>query len=174
MGFFCNESYFSIKIILFYMVERACFGAGGFWSMQLKFDSLKGVLKSKVGFMGGQTDEPTYNDVQLGRTGHAEVVYLEFDPKEVTYSELVDFFFSLHDPSQKMKQGVAIKNQHRSIVFYYSEAQHEIALSKFMELQRGDKYKDDLVTEIIPRMKFWPAEPHHQKYLNKMGLGKSN
>lgn len=152
------------------MVEKACFAAGCFWGVQYRFDSLKGVLKTSVGFMGGCKDEPNYKEVSNEKTGHAEVVYIEFDPEQVSYAELVDLFFSQHDPTQKNRQGFDIGSQYRSSIFYYSEKQHDIALKKFMTLQRSGRYKDDLVTEILPSMKFWPAEPHHQKYLAKKGI----
>ncbi len=150
--------------------EKACFGAGCFWGVQSRFDAVKGVLKSSVGYMGGQKDEPLYKEVCSGSTGHAEVLYLEFDSQIVSYSELVDLFFNLHDPTQKNRQGVDIGSQYRSVIFYYNEAQHEVALKKFMGLQRSERYKEDLVTEIIPNQKFWPAEAYHQKYLAKLGV----
>ena len=168
--FYCCERYFSVKCFVFLMAQRACFGAGCFWGVQSRFDAVKGVLKTLVGYMGGQVDEPSYKQVCSDNTGHAEVVYIEFDPAQVSYAELVDLFFSLHDPTQKNRQGVDIGSQYRSVIFYYSEAQHEVALKKFMELQRSDKYKDDLVTEILPDARFWQAEPYHQKYLEKKGL----
>ena len=152
------------------LFEMACFGAGCFWGIQYKFDQLKGVIKTEVGYMGGQKDEPSYKEVCSDTTGHAEVVRVEFDPKIVSYGELVDLFFSLHNPTQRNRQGVDIGSQYRSVIFYYSEAQHEIALKKFMDLQRSDKYGDDLVTEIIPDLKFWVAEKYHQKYLENKGI----
>ena len=151
-------------------IEIACFGAGCFWGVQYKFDRLDGVLKTTAGYMGGQKDEPSYNDVCSDKTGHAEVVRVEFDSNIVTYSELVDLFFSLHNPTQRNRQGMNIGSQYRSIIFYYSEAQHEVALKKFMDLQRSERYKDDLATEILPDSKFWMAESYHQKYLEKKGI----
>ena len=152
-------------------IAQACFGAGCFWGVQLRFDQLEGVLKTSVGYMGGQKDDPSYQEVCSDRTGHAEVVFVEYDSSKVSYESLLDLFFSLHDPTQKNRQGVDIGSQYRSVIFYFDEKQHEVAMQKFMQLQRSGKYGDDLVTEIIPAMKFWPAEEYHQKYLEKKGLG---
>ena len=156
--------------------ELATFGAGCFWHVQHAFDQIPGV-KTTVGYMGGEEAQKqySYEEVCSGRTGHAEVVQIEFDPKKIPYSELLKVFWKGHDPTQLNRQGLDIGKQYRSVIFYHNEAQKKIALaSKRAEQQKLDRrrklFKKKIVTEIKAAGKFYKAEAYHQKYLEKRGL----
>ena len=141
---------------------KATFGAGCFWSVQDSFDKIKGVSSSLVGFMGGLTKNPTYNDVCSGVTSHSEVVTLEFDSKVVSYDELLKVFFSIHDPAQLNKP------QYKSVIFYHNESQRVKAVTFKNDLiKKGVK----IVTEIMPASAFYKAEEYHQKYYKKNNGG---
>lgn len=146
-------------------MERATFGAGCFWGVQLTFDRMPGVLRTQVGYCGGRRANPTYEQVCSDATGHAEVVDIEFDPAVISYAALLDAFFKLHDPTQMNRQGPDIGSQYRSVVFYHSEAQRLLAEAAKTAL----RLLRPVVTAIEPAQPFWPAEPYHQKYLEKRG-----
>ena len=149
--------------------ESATFAAGCFWGVQAKFDKIKGVLSSSVGYTGGTVKNPTYEQVCTHTTGHAEVVQVEFDPTVVTYAQLVDTFFGLHDPTQLNRQGPDVGTNYRSAIFYHSPAQKAIAEVAKQKLNAEGKYAGRVVTEIVPAVEFYPAEDYHQKYLQKIG-----
>lgn len=149
-------------------LETAAFGAGCFWGVEQAFSEFKGVVETSVGFMGGHDENPSYELVCSGRTGHAEVVQVKFDSKIVSYRELVDFFWTIHDPTQLNKQGLDFGEQYRSVIFYYSEEQKKIAVESLEKIR--SKFNKPVVTEIIPANGFNKAEEYHQKYLQKRGL----
>jgi len=148
-------------------MEKATFGAGCFWGVEVAFANIPGVTATAVGYEGGQTHAPTYHDVCTDATGHAEVVEVDFDPSRVTFGQLLDAFFSLHDPTQGPDWGT----QYRSSVFYHSEAQKDEAEAKIAELNGSGKFAPKkVVTKIEPAQTFWRAEDYHQRYLEKRGL----
>jgi len=151
-------------------MEKAAFAAGCFWSIEEAFRVLKGVKKTSVGYMGGKTKNPSYEEVCSGRTGHAEAVLVEYDSKIISYEKLLEVFWSIHNPTTKNRQGFDIGSQYRSIIFYFSEGQKKIALKSKKELNKSGKYWKPVVTEIIKASAFYKAEDHHQKYLMKKGL----
>lgn len=151
--------------------KKAAFGAGCFWGVEETFRTTKGVLSTAVGYMGGHTDEPTYQDVCSGQTGHAETVEVTYDPSVVSYEELLNVFWNVHDPTTLNRQGPDIGEQYRSIIFYYDEEQAKTARASKEKLQRSGIYSRDIVTEIVPAKKFefYMAEDYHQQYLKKRG-----
>lgn len=149
--------------------QRATFGAGCFWCVELTFSKINGVLSTQVGYMGGTTDRPTYQDVCTDRTGHAEVVELEFDPSVVTYSQLVDAFWSMHDPTTLNRQGPDVGTQYRSVIFYHTPEQRAEAEASKKKAEASGMFNAPIVTEIAPAGTFWKAEEYHQKYLEKRG-----
>jgi peptide-methionine (S)-S-oxide reductase len=148
--------------------EKATFGSGCFWHVEEIFRKTKGVISTSVGFMGGELKNPNYKDVCSGKTGHAEVVNLEFDSKKVSYKELLDVFWKIHDPTQLNRQGPDIGSQYRSVIFYHNQNQKEEAIKSKKKRQKDHENK--IVTEIEPASEFWKAEEYHQKYLKKQGL----
>ncbi len=150
-------------------LETAAFGAGCFWGVEDAFMGLKGVKETAVGFMGGNKENPTYGEVCGGETGHAETVQVKFDPEEVSYEELLDKFWQMHDPTQVDMQGPDIGSQYRSVIFYYSERQKKLAEESKEALEASGKAGGKVATQIVPAGKFWKAEEHHQKYLQKHG-----
>jgi len=151
-------------------MEIATFGAGCFWGVQLSYDKIKGVNKTIVGFMGGNIRNPTYKQVCTGKTGHIEVIKIEFDSKIVTYDELLNVFWKIHDPTQINKQGFDIGSQYKSIIFYNSLEQKKIAEESKNKLEKSNIYTKNIKTEIKPISFFYLAEEYHQKYLKKNGL----
>ena len=151
-------------------LETVTFGAGCFWGVEDAFVKIKGVVKTEVGFMGGKTKNPTYKEVCTDKTGHAEVVHLKFDPKKVSYEELLNIFWGIHDPTQKNRQGPDAGTQYRSVIFYYNEKQKELAEKSREELGKSGKYTSPIVTEIVPASEFYRAEEYHQKYHQKQGI----
>lgn len=149
--------------------NRATFGAGCFWGVQVAFDVVKGVISTQVGYMGGTTEHPTYRDVCTDRTGHAEVVEVEYDPAQVSYSQLLEVFWNIHDPTTPGRQGVDVGTQYRSVIFYHNEEQRQAAETMKERLQASGRFKRPIVTEIVPATSFWRAEDHHQKYHEKRG-----
>lgn len=150
--------------------EKATFGAGCFWGVEAAFARLPGVLSTAVGFEGGTMDRPTYRDVCTDQTGHAEVVELDFDPEKVSYNELLDAFFDLHDPTTMNRQGPDWGTQYRSVVFYHSPEQEQAAREKIEQLTAAGRYKPKrIVTQVVPAQTFWRAEDYHQRYLEKRG-----
>ncbi len=152
-------------------MEKATFGAGCFWGVEVAFANIPGVTATAVGYEGGKTKAPTYKDVCTDSTGHAEVVELEFDPARVSYSAILDAFFSLHDPTQMNRQGPDWGTQYRSAIFYHSPEQKAEAEAKIAELTAAGSFAPKkIVTKVEPADTFWRAEEYHQRYLEKRGL----
>lgn len=150
-------------------IETATFGAGCFWGVEAEFRRVPGVVDAAVGYSGGTTANPTYQDVCTDRTGHAEVVQVKFDPNRVTYAQLVELFFELHDPTTKNRQGPDFGTQYRSAVFYHSPEQQRIAEEIKNRLEISGRFCRPIVTEISPAAEFYRAEEYHQRYLEKRG-----
>jgi len=151
-------------------MEKATFGAGCFWGVEAAFRQVEGVLSTNVGYMGGTLKNPTYKDVCTDRTGHAEVVEVEYDPMKVSYGELLNVFWANHDPTTLNRQGPDIGTQYRSVIFFHTPQQEAAAKAAKERLQASGKYKRPVVTEIVPAADFWRAEDYHQLYLEKRGL----
>ncbi len=151
-------------------MEKATFGAGCFWGVQTTFDRISGVMETTVGYEGGKLDNPTYRDVCTGRTGHAEALEITFDPTRVSYQQLLDVFFSSHDPTQLNRQGPDHGEQYRSVIFYHSAEQQQAAVATVARLNAEHKFPRPIVTQIVPAQTFWVAEEYHQKYLEKRGV----
>jgi peptide-methionine (S)-S-oxide reductase len=149
-------------------METATFGAGCFWGVQSSFDKIKGVNKTTAGYMGGNIKNPSYEQVSTGKTGYIEVVNIEYDPKIVTYIELLNVFWKIHDPTQINRQGFDIGPQYKSIIYYYNDEQKKIAELSKKRLEESKKYDKNIVTEIKKAIDFYPAEEYHQKYFKKM------
>lgn len=149
------------------MTEKATFGAGCFWGVEVEFRNVPGVVGAAVGYEGGTVPNPTYEQVCRKDTGHAEVVEVEFDPAEVSYDELLDTFFELHDPTQLNRQGPDVGDQYRSVVFTHSAEQEQAARAARERAQEG--LDRPVVTAIEPASDFWRAEEYHQQYLVKRG-----
>jgi len=150
-------------------VKRATFGAGCFWGVQAAFDRIKGVVCTQVGYMGGWTEDPTYEDVCTNRTGHAEVVDLRYDPEQVSYEQLLEAFWNMHDPTTPNRQGPDVGMQYRSVVFYHDEEQRRAAEAMKERLTKSGRFTRPVVTEIVPAKPFWRAEEYHQKYHERRG-----
>ena len=148
-------------------MKKATFGAGCFWGVENSFMKLKGVISTKVGYMGGNLDNPNYEQVCTDKTGHVEVVQLEYSPEIISYGELLENFWNIHDPTQKNRQGPDIGTQYKSIIFYHDNEQKIIAEGAKKELNESNNYKAEIQTEIKPAGKFWIAEEYHQKYFQK-------
>ena len=146
-------------------MEIAVLACGCFWGPEIKFNKLKGVTKTEVGYCGGNTEKTTYNDVCTGNTGHAEVVKLEFDPNIISYNEILDFFFKIHDPTTLNYQGTDFGTQYRSEIFYLNDNQKKIA-EKIIE-ENNSKLAGRVVTKLSPLKNYCKAEKYHQKYLDK-------
>ena len=151
-------------------LEKATFAAGCFWGVEEIFRTAKGVKSTKVGYSGGWLKNPSYTLVCTSMTGHAEAVQVEFDPKEVSYSELLGIFWSSHDPTTSNRQGFDIGTQYRSSIFFHSKEQEKLAIESKEKLEKSGKFKSRIVTQIVPASEFWPAEEYHQKYLMKKGV----
>ncbi|MCX5642739.1 MAG: bifunctional methionine sulfoxide reductase B/A protein [Candidatus Omnitrophica bacterium] len=150
--------------------ETATFGAGCFWGTEATFRQLKGVIKTTVGFMGGTLKNPTYEEVSTRKTGHAEVVQLEYDPNQASYQQLLNIFWSMHDPTTPDRQGPDVGTQYRSVIFYYTPEQEKIAQLSKQKLDKSRKFKNPIVTKIVPAQEFYPAEEYHQQYYEKRGI----
>ena len=153
-------------MILIHM-EKAIFGAGCFWHIQDRFKKVKGVSSTSVGYSGGKKDSPTYEQVCTGDTGHAEVVEVDFDPSVVTYSELLDVFWSCHDPTTKDRQGPDIGHQYRSVIYYLDDRQKKLAEESMNDMSKSGRFRDSIVTEIYPIKEYYKAEDYHQDYFDK-------
>jgi peptide-methionine (S)-S-oxide reductase len=149
--------------------EKATFGAGCFWGVEETFRNLKGVISTAVGYAGGTKENPTYEDVCTDKTGHAEVVEVDFDPAQITYNDLLDVFWSNHNPTTLNRQGPDVGTQYRSVIFYHSPEQKAAAEASKEKLAKSGKFKRPIVTQIEPDRKFWHAEEYHQRYLEKRG-----
>jgi peptide-methionine (S)-S-oxide reductase len=148
-------------------MEKATFGAGCFWGVEAAFRELPGVVDAGVGYAGGTTENPTYQDVCTDRTGHAEVVEVLFDPDKVSYEQLLDRFWQIHDPTTSNRQGPDVGSQYRSVIFFHSPEQEAAAKRSKGEVQ--PRFKRPIVTYIEPAPTFWRAEEYHQRYLEKRG-----
>ena len=151
------------------MYAKATFAAGCFWGIQLEFDKMTGVVSTRVGYSGGHKDNPTYEEVCSGTTDHAEVVEIVFDPSKVSYDELLERFFHIHDPTQLNRQGPDVGTQYRSVVYTHDPSQEKATIEKVEELTRKRRFPGDIVTTIQPAQTFWAAEEYHQKYFEKNG-----
>lgn len=151
------------------MIAQAIFAAGCFWGVQLAFDSTPGVVSTEAGYIGGTAENPNYRQVSTGQTGHAEAVEVNFDTDKISYPELLDIFFKIHNPTTQNRQGPDIGTQYRSAIFYLTPEQKQQAEAKIAELERQKTFPAPVVTEIAPAGTFWPAEEYHQKYPQKQG-----
>ena len=151
-------------------MEKATFGAGCFWGVEAAFRQIKGVASTAVGYMGGTLRDPTYQDVCTDRTGHAEVVQVEFDPSKVSYDDLLRVFWENHDPTTPNRQGPDVGTQYRSVIFFHTPEQETAAKASKEALAKSGAYRRPIVTEIVPAEDFWRAEEYHQQYLEKRGL----
>ena len=149
--------------------ERATFAAGCFWGVEATFAKLDGVVATTVGFSGGHVERPTYKDLCSGKSGHAETVQVEFDPARISYAELLDAFWSCHDPTELHITGPESGEPQRSIIFVNNDAQRQTALASRDEVNASAVFKRPITTEIIPAETFYPAEEYHQQYLAKHG-----
>lgn len=151
-------------------MAKATFGAGCFWGVEAAFRQVDGVKATAVGYSGGHTENPTYREVCSDRTGHAEVVEVEYDPTLVTYETLLGVFWENHDPTQVNRQGPDIGSQYRSVIFFHSPEQEAIARKSKGELEESGRFRQPIATSIEPAQPFWKAEDYHQQYLEKRGL----
>jgi peptide-methionine (S)-S-oxide reductase len=151
------------------MSEIATFGAGCFWGVESAFQRIPGVIETEVGYSNGNTENPTYKDVCTDETGHAEVVQVTFDPAKVSFANLLDAFWSLHDPTQVNRQGPDYGKQYRTAIFIHSPEQEATAKASVAALNASGKFKGPIATEITAAGKFYRAEEYHQKYLEKRG-----
>ena len=149
------------------MTKKAGFGAGCFWGVEKIFMQLPGVVSSQVGYAGGRTENPTYEEVCTGRTGHAEALEVEYDPSKISYEKLLLTFYQYHDPTTLNRQGPDVGSQYRSVIFYYDDDQKRLAEKSKVLLDQSGIFDKPVVTEIVPAGKFWVAEDYHQKYLKK-------
>ena len=147
--------------------EKATFGAGCFWGVEETFRKLTGVTSTAVGYAGGTKDDPTYEDVCSDETGHAEAVQVEFDPSQISYDDLLDVFWSNHNPTTLNRQGPDVGTQYRSVIFYHSPEQK--AAAEKSKIDTSSRFNRPIVTQIEPARKFWRAEEYHQRYLEKRG-----
>ncbi len=150
-------------------VEIAMFGAGCFWGVESTFRAMPGVLSTSVGYAGGHVDKPTYQDVCTDETGHAEVVYIEFDPDQISFEELLDTFFKSHNPTTLNRQGPDFGSQYRSVVFYQSDVQRATAEAVKQRVDASGRWGRLIVTQIVPTVKYYAAEDYHQQYNEKRG-----
>jgi len=151
-------------------MEKATFGAGCFWGVEAEFRKIKGVKSTAVGYEGGHTKNPTYQDVCTDRTGHAEVVEVEYDPNQVSYEDLLNVFWENHDPTQVNRQGPDHGTQYRTVIFYHNDEQKRLAEESKKNLSESGRFKRPIATEIVSATDFWKAEEYHQQYLEKRGL----
>ncbi|MFL6440051.1 MAG: peptide-methionine (S)-S-oxide reductase MsrA [Terriglobales bacterium] len=152
-------------------MEKATFGAGCFWGVEESFRQLPGVSETEVGYLGGRTNNPSYKDVCADETGHAEVVQVTYDPAKISYEQLLDVFWSAHDPTTLNRQGPDVGTQYRSAIFFHSPEQERMARASKEKAQASGKFRRPVVTEITPASTFYRAEEYHQKYLAKRGVG---
>jgi peptide-methionine (S)-S-oxide reductase len=150
------------------VTETATFAAGCFWGVEAAFRERAGVVATRVGYTGGTLEAPTYRQVCSDRTGHAEAVEVTYDPARVTYDELLDLFWSAHDPTTANRQGPDVGSQYRSAIFTHGSAQHAAALAS--RERAAPRFRRPIVTEVVPAAPFYPAEEYHQRYLEKRGL----
>jgi peptide-methionine (S)-S-oxide reductase len=152
------------------MEKKATFGAGCFWGVEAAFRQIPGVISTRVGYLGGTLDNPTYRDVCSGRTGHAEVVEVTYDGDRLTYDDMLTVFWDNHNPTTLNRQGPDIGTQYRSAIFYHDDEQKAAAVASKDERDRSGRYRTPIVTEVTPASTFYEAEDYHQQYLEKRGL----
>jgi peptide-methionine (S)-S-oxide reductase len=150
-------------------MKQATFGAGCFWGVETAFRRIPGVIDVAVGYTGGTLENPSYQDVCTGRTGHAEAVLVDFDPAKVSYQQLLDVFWSSHDPTQLNRQGPDVGTQYRSAIFYHDAEQLARAEESKAKLDSSGRFRRPIATEIVPAAPFFRAEEYHQRYLEKRG-----
>lgn len=151
--------------------HTASFAAGCFWGVEARFRDLDGVVDATSGYMGGHTENPTYKEVCGGQTGHAETVQVVFDDEQITYQDLLDQFFDMHNPTTLNRQGPDFGSQYRSAIFWHDEKQQAAAQQKIRQINDSGKWPDAVVTEVKRAPEFWPAEEYHQRYFEKNGTG---
>lgn len=149
------------------MTELATFANGCFWCTEAIFKRLKGVISVMPGYSGGKTENPSYEQVSMGTTGHAEAIQLEFDPEIIPYEKLLEIFWHTHNPTTPNRQGNDVGTQYRSVVFYADATQKELAEKVKAEIEKEGVYSDPIVTEIVPLEKFYPAESYHKDYYDR-------
>ena len=150
--------------------EKATFAAGCFWGVESMFLELPGVISTAVGYTGGNTKNPTYEQVCSDDTNHAEAVQIEFDPSKIKYEQLLTIFWDNHNPTTLNRQGFDVGTQYRSVIFYHNEEQKKKAIESKEKLEKSGKYKSKIVTQIVPAAEFYKAEEYHQKYYQKKGI----
>jgi peptide-methionine (S)-S-oxide reductase len=150
-------------------MAKATFAAGCFWGVEARFQQLPGVTATAVGYEGGTLDQPTYQQVCTDRTGHAEAVEIDYDPAQISYEQLLEAFFALHDPTQLNRQGPDWGTQYRSAIFFHSPGQEAEAKQFIARLTQEKRFAKPIVTQVVPAETFWRAEEYHQKYLEKRG-----
>ena len=151
-------------------MAKASFAAGCFWGVEAAFRQVPGVLKTAVGYEGGHTEDPSYEDVCTGKTGHAETVEVDYDPSKVTYEQLLDVFWDNHDPTTLNRQGPDVGEQYRSVIFFHTPEQENAARASKEAREKSGRYRRPIVTVIQPASVFNRAEDYHQQYLEKRGL----
>jgi len=151
--------------------QTASFAAGCFWGVEARFHEVQGVLDAVSGYMGGHTQNPSYQDICRGDTGHAEAVQVTFDDEQVSYHELLDLFFDLHNPTTLNRQGPDFGSQYRSAVFWHDEEQRTATEQKISEVNASGKWPGPVVTQLAKAPEFWRAEEYHQRYFEKNGAG---
>jgi peptide-methionine (S)-S-oxide reductase len=151
-------------------LEKATFGAGCFWGVEVAFRKVPGVTETAAGYLGGTLANPTYKDVCSGRTGHAEVVQVVYDPSKVKYEDLLNVFWTSHDPTTLNRQGPDTGTQYRSAIFYHNDAQKAAAAASKEQWNASGRFPRPIVTEVTPASTFYRAEEYHQRYLEKQGL----
>jgi methionine-S-sulfoxide reductase len=145
-------------------LEKATFAGGCFWCMQPPYDNLPGVVSTTVGYAGGSVKNPTYEQVSMGKTGHAEAVQIVFDPSKTSYAQLLDVFWKNINPTTLNRQFADTGSQYRTAIFYHDEAQQKVAIESKEKLQKSGKFDNPIVTEIVPVKEFYPAEEYHQNF----------
>lgn len=155
---------------MYFFILKATFGAGCFWHVEDIFTKTKGISSTKVGYIGGQLPNPTYEEVCTDKTGHAEAVQVEYDPDEISFEELLDVFWKNHNPTTLNRQGPDVGIQYRSAIFFHDEKQKDVAEKSKQTLDSSGVFNNPIITQIVPAPTFYTAEEYHQKYFKKHGL----